>query len=375
MKSKLRAGILAIIAVVVIIAIVVFGKVMRTAASDQEEDRMEITAIDLGAENTGEAAMITDGRGNALLIDSGDRNTREIFRWLDENGYKEREFDTLVSHWHDDHAGNTAEIIENYNVGTVYIPPTDYIYETNEEWSEISYYERVRPYAEGVLEAAKKKGTRVVYTEEGQEIDVGTVKGEVLYCFGCPASKNWYDVQYINNQSSVIMFTGGGSKYLTCGDLQNQAERIVLRSGRSLEADIFKISHHGYIRSNMQEFVNAVNPSYSYFTSNKVTETTYTHEDLDENIIRMGALSNVMSTHYNGTITYRCCDGRIEVQAQRNIRQMHQLLLDKVTGETSRVTLIFNDASPIHLTRKVIGKDKYYNRRIYPNGLPFPVDP
>ena len=106
-----------------------------------------------------------------------------------------------------------------------------------------------------------------------------------------------------------------------------------------------------------------------------MTETTYAHEDLDENIIRMGALSNVMSTHYNGTIVYRCSEGVIEVQAQRNIRQIHQLLLDKETGETSKVTLLFNDASPIHLTKKVIGKDKYYNRRIYPNGLPFPIDP
>ncbi|MBQ8052178.1 MAG: MBL fold metallo-hydrolase [Lachnospiraceae bacterium] len=375
MKSKLRTNNPVIIAVTVIILVMGFSKVSLPAASDPEEDMMEITAIDLGAENTGEAAMITDGRGKALLIDSGDRNTREIFRWLDENGYKEKEFDTLVSHWHDDHAGNTAEIIENYNVGTVYIPPIDYLYETNEEWSEMSYYERLRPYAEGVLEAAKEKGTRIVYTEEGQEIDVGTIKGEVLYCCGCPTSKNWYDVQYINNQSSVIMFTGGGSKYLTCGDLQNQAEKIVLRSGYQLKADIFKMSHHGYIRSNMQAFVNAVNPSYSYFTSNKVTETTYAHEDLDENIIRMGALSNVMSTHYNGTIVYRCSEGVIEVQAQRNIRQIHQLLLDKETGETSKVTLLFNDASPIHLTKKVIGKDKYYNRRIYPNGLPFPADP
>ena len=156
-------------------------------------------------------------------------------------------------------------------------------------------------------------------TQKRTEIDMGTIKGS-LYCCGCPTSKaSRYDVQYINNQSSVIMFTGGGSKYLTCGDLQNQAEKIVLRSGYQLKADIFKMSHHGYIRSNMQAFVNAVNPSYSYFTSNKVTETTCAHEDLDENIHKNGALSSNEHSVIAAP-SYADAAGVIEVQAQRNMR-------------------------------------------------------
>ena len=87
MKSQLRTNIPVIIAVTVIILVMGFDSVCLPRP-DPEEDMMEITAIDLGAENTGEAAMITDGRGKRFLIDAGDRNTREIFRWLDENSYK-----------------------------------------------------------------------------------------------------------------------------------------------------------------------------------------------------------------------------------------------------------------------------------------------
>lgn len=362
---------------VVIGAVIVFVSYIQAHNADlyADQDMMEITAIDLGAENTGEAAMVSDCRGGALLIDSGDTKTREVFRWLDENGYKEKEFDILVSHWHNDHAGNTAEIIETYDVGTVYIPPTNYIYETNEEYSDPEYYGRIRTMAEEIIDTARKRGTEIVYIKEGMEINAGTVKGEVLYCCGSPTSENWYDVQFINNQSSAILFSGGGSKYLTCGDMQRQGEKRLLKSGRPLEADIYKISHHGLDRSNMQKFVNAVNPSYAYFTSNKATETTYLHEDIDDSVPRMDALSNVMSTRYNGTITYFCRNGRIEVHAQRNTVEMYQALLDKKTGETSRITLVFNDACPIHITKKVIQKDKYYNRRISRSGLPFSADP
>lgn len=370
-KGKLQ-GIFVIVSTFVFLLICI--KFLPAGASQTDEDSMVITAIDLGAENTGEATMISDGKGNSILVDSGDRKTRAVFDWLDENGYKNKKFDTLVSHWHDDHAGNTAEIIENYNVGTVYIPPTDYIYETNEEYSDPEYYERIRPYAEEILEAASRRGTRIVYLEKGMEIDAGSVKGLILYCCGSPTSENWYDVQFINNQSSLIMFTGGGSKYLTGGDLQNQAEKRVLKSGQPLQADIFKISHHGYDRSNMEEFIEAVNPTYAYFTSNKATETSYMHEDIYDSVSRMNEISNVMSTRYNGTIRYVCKNGEITVHADRNTQEDLQILTDKVTGKTRRITLVFNDACPIHMTKKVIDTDKYYNRRIYSNEPAFQED-
>lgn len=285
------------------------------------EDMMVITAIDLGAENTGEAAMQADGKGN------------------------------------------TAEVIENYNVGTVYLPPADYAYRSDED-----YYKHEQSYVENIIAAAEKRGTEIVYMEAGQEFPVGSIKAKILYCNGSTYSENWYDVQYFNNQSSVILFSGGGSKYLTGGDIQKQAEKRILKSGQSVEADIFKISHHGYDRSNWQDFVNKVNPTYSYFTANKPTETTYMHEDIQDSVTRMEALSNVMSTRYNGTITYTCSDGEITVEAERNIIEMYQLLTDKETGETRKIKLVFNDAAPIHLTKKMIDTDRYDHQRINADG-------
>ena len=191
--------------------------------------------------------MISDGYGKSLLVDSGDNRNRSVFDWLDANGYKKKEFDTLITHWHDDHAGNTAEIIRRYKVGTLYLPTLEYLDVDYPEYQ--GHYDYEKTIAQEVLKAAKECGTKLVYLEKGLTINVSEVTGEVLYCSDCPLKENWYAVQHVNNQSAAIMFSGGGVKLLMAGDVQAQAEKRILKSGVSIKADIFKLSHHGMDRT------------------------------------------------------------------------------------------------------------------------------
>ena len=189
------------------LAAILFAAAGSWACARTSPDTMVITAIDLQAENTGEATMISDGYGKSLLVDSGDNRNRSVFDWLDANGYKKKEFDTLITHWHDDHAGNTAEIIRRYKVGTLYLPTLEYLDVDYPEYQ--GHYDYEKTIAQEVLKAAKECGTKLVYLEKGLTINVGEVTGEVLYCSDCPLKENWYAVQYVNNQSAAIMFAGG----------------------------------------------------------------------------------------------------------------------------------------------------------------------
>ena len=352
---------------IVLTLILLLAAVLGMPLSSQAaEDTMKIVAIDLGDRNTGEAAMISDGSGKSLLVDSGDTRGRKLFDWLDANGYKNKKFDTLISHWHDDHAGNTAEIILKYNVGTVYMPRTDYLYTDNTAYSS---YERTYYYA--VRDAAEKRGTRVVWLEKGQTISVGSVKGKVLYIYESPRNESDMTVHYINNQSSVIMFTGGGARYLTVGDIEKPAENRLLKSGVSLKADIFKISHHGLDTSNQQKFLDAVNPAYAYFTSNRSDSGHYTTGDVWASVTRAGRNSNVMGTGYNGTITYTCKGGDITVRAERNTKKMYMRLIDKKTNRTRKATFTFNKATEIRMKKKILNPDKYYTQQLNADGTVF----
>lgn len=349
-------------AIMVCLAAGIANTMYVSAASDI----MKVVSIDLGQENTGEATMISDGSGRSLLVDSGDNHNDTIFHWLDRNGYKKKKFDTLVTHWHDDHAGNTAEIIQKYRIGTVYLPSPGYTYKKNTD-----YYKYERGYARRVLAAAKKRGTKVVYLKKGMTIKIGTVRGKVLSVNESPAKENWYDVQYYNNQSAVIMFTGGGSKFLAAGDSQEQSEKRLLKSGVSLKADIYKLSHHGYDRSNSQDLLNTVKPVYAYFSCNKSTPSRYLHNDIKDSVTRTGKASNVMSTRYNGTTTYVCKGGNIRVKAGRNVKKMYQRLIDKKTNKAANVTFVFNKACGIRNIQNVLNSDRYYNRQLNADGTLF----
>ena len=323
---------------------------------------MKIVAIDLGQANTGEAAMISSG-SSSLLIDSGDVHNRSIFTWLDKNGYKNKRFDVYVSHWHDDHAGNTAEIIRKYHVGTLYVPTLSYMKAENTD-----YYKVRLQMARDCINAAKARGTKIVYLKKGLSFKVGGVSAKVLYCNGSPYSENWYGVQHINNESAVTMFTGGGVKFLSAGDIQEQAEKRILSSGVSIKADIFKLNHHGYIRSNTQKFLNAVDPTYAYFTSNSVKAGSYTSSAVSDSVSRMGKIANTFGTRYNGNVTFTCSNGEIRVSAQRNYRKMYQKLTNRSTGKTKTITTSFNKKCSIRKVSKALNLDKYKNQQVNAKG-------
>ena len=366
-----RAKILLFMLLPGIVAGAVLGALLGAPVlSRAAEDTMKIVAIDLGERNMGDAAMISDGSGRSLLVDSGDTRGKAIFNWLDANGYRNKKFDTLITHWHDDHAGNTARIILDYNVGTVYMPRTDYLYTDPTVYSS---YERTFFYA--VRDAALKRGTRIVWLQQGQTINVGSVKGRVLYISGSPRKESDMTVNYINNQSAVIMFTGGGAKYLTAGDIEKPAENRLLNAGVSLRADIFKLNHHGTDTSNQQKFLDAVDPTYAYFGSNRSTATQFTTGEVRASVTRMGSIANVLGTGYNGTITYTCTGGNITVNAERNVKKMYQRLIDKKTGKTTKATYSFNKLTEIRKINKILNTNKYYNQQLNADGSVFTGSP
>ena len=330
-------------------------------------DKMKIVSIDLGQENTGEATMISDGKGKSLLLDSGDNHNDSVFKWLNKNGYRRKKFDTLVTHWHDDHAGNTAKIIERYNVGTVYLPSTSYVYKENSD-----YYRYERGYATRILAAAKKHGTKVVYLKKGKTIKVGSVKGKVLSVNALPKKqRDQGNVHYFNNQSAVIMFSGGGAKFLAAGDSQKELEEKLVKSGTSLKADIYKLSHHGYDGSNNKMFVDAIRPALAYFSNYLSTPSKYTRDDIRGSVNRVEKTANVMSARYNGTITYICQGGNIRVKAGRNVKKMYQRVINKKTNKAQNITIAFNKASKIHSISSILNTKEYYNRQLNAKGSMF----
>ena len=358
-----RSAFLHILALAVIIPVLACSLKLN---ADAGSSKMIITAIDLGAENTGDATMIKDQNGKALLVDSGDNHNRTIFAWLDRNGYKKKKFDTLVTHWHDDHAGNTAEIIRKYNVGTVYIPPLDYVNKHN-----TSYYKYERTYVSKTLAAAKARGTKVVYLKKGMKFNVGSVSAKVLYVCGSPESESSYDIMYFNNNSAAIMFEGGGAKLLMSGDLMKAGEKRLVNSGQDIKADIFQLNHHGYDGSNNQFFLDKVDPAFAWFSNYNSTPSKYSVGLISASVTRIGKRANTFSTRYNGNIKFTCSGGTITANAGKNTVKMYEKLTNIKTGKSVKKAYVFNKACGVHLDKTLFDVSKYYNQQLNAKGAIF----
>ena len=361
--DKKRSAFLRIWTLAVIISVLACSLKLT---ADAGSSKMIITAIDLGEKNTGDATMITDQNGKALLVDSGDNHNRTIFAWLDRNGYKKKKFDTLVTHWHDDHAGNTAEIIHKYNVGTVYIPPLDYVNKHNS-----SYYKYERTYVSKTLAAAKARGTKVVYLKKGMKFKVGSVSAKILYICGSPESESYYDIMYFNNNSAAIMFEGGGAKLLMSGDLMQAGEKRLVNSGQDIKADIFQLNHHGYDGSNNQFLLDKVDPAFAWFSNNNSTPSRYSSGSINASVTRIGRIANTFSTRYNGNIRFTCSGGKITANAGRNTVKMYEKLTSIKTGTTVKKSYVFNKACGVHLDKTIFDTSKVYNQQLNSKGAIF----
>ena len=333
----------------------------RTQAAAAES--MVIYAIDLGANNRGEATMVVDGTGGSLLIDTGIDEGNELFKWLNKQKYQKKKFNLLITHWHDDHIAYAERLIRSYRIGTVYIPGTEYA---------DSHYKRIR---DNIVSAAKARKTKVVTLQEGDTIRVGNVvKGKVLYVNGYHENDSDDGSRY-NNQSAAIMFTGGGSRFLTCGDAQKEEEELILKKGVNVRADIFKMNHHGYYEKDATwKFIKKVRPSYAWFNTSDVKDDTEEHYrplSVREIVRQTDTISNVFATRYNGTIRFCCYRGKIEVSAERNTSKMYRVLKNKKTGKESTVTFTFNTASIPTLTKKLIDPAVYTSRQVDYKGRMF----
>jgi competence protein ComEC len=95
------------------------------------------------------------------------------------------------------------------------------------------------------------------------------VQFEVLY----PSPQIYADAMLKdNNRSCVLKITSQAGSILLTGDIEKQAERDLLSSNaesaqKKLKSDVIIVPHHGSKTSSTMDFVAAVKPSISIFTT------------------------------------------------------------------------------------------------------------
>jgi len=203
-------------------------------------DNLVLTCLDVGH---GQAILAQlPGKAN-VLFDAGslygnDIGTRIVSPYLDYIGI--RKIDALiVSHNDTDHINGIPEVVENCNVRSVYANRA--FFDGKDVWGT----------AEFLNDCLIEKGLEIKHIEA--ELNLGSDASIKIL---------WPNEQLFNNEdlsdndkSLVSLIEFAGVKILLCSDIEEFAQRELLRLHPDLKADLVVVPHHGSTSTLDAEFL------------------------------------------------------------------------------------------------------------------------
>ena len=213
-----------------------FDDFADTGTNDTQSD-FQVHDIDVGQ---GDSSLVIC-EGKALLIDAGENgHETEVINYLRNLGIRKLDY-IIVTHQHSDHIGGMPEVLDEFDADNIIMPRL-----TKAQTPTNSTYR-------AFLEAIKESDAKVISSKVGASYSLGSA---MFYIYG-PVTD---DAEDINSMSVVTKVTYGENSFLFSGDAETDEENEVLDTGADVDADVYKMGHHGSYTSSSKEFLNAVTP-------------------------------------------------------------------------------------------------------------------
>ncbi len=234
---------------------------------------LKVHFLDVGQ---GDSIFVELPNGECMLIDCSERDyAGGIISFIDMLGY--RKINHLVAtHPHADHIGGMETVINNFDIGEVYMP---------EAVSETKTFMNL-------LEALDKKNASITVATAGVEIDFGSgAYGK----FVAPVDI----VDDLNNCSAVLHLTFGERAFLFTGDAEIMEEDTI---SDNIKADVLKAGHHGSSTSSGSMFLKKVGAEIAVISCGKDNSYGHPHREALERFENAG-IKQIYRTDASGNIT------------------------------------------------------------------------
>ncbi|MBQ8759762.1 MAG: MBL fold metallo-hydrolase [Clostridia bacterium] len=249
-------------AVVVIIAII-FMLSEKTGRSNIKEEISDgdnysyVHFLDVGQ---GDCTLIESADGQYALIDTSTQSASgKIISYLEKEGVEKLEF-ILFTHPHEDHIGCGDEIIENFNVGTVYM---------TEKVEDTTAY---RNLLDAITVSKQENNTSVICPEKDDVFKLSDIEFTVL------SDGSLFDD--LNDSSICLKMELGKSTFIFTGDAETKVERYILEGGENVSAEVYKCAHHGSSTSNSEDFIDAVHPDIAIISCGNDNSYGHPHDEV-----------------------------------------------------------------------------------------------
>lgn len=302
--------------------------------------------------------VLLESKGEYLLMDTCiEAEENQLISWLKANNVNN--LSLYISHYHADHTGLILPIIndEAFTIDKVYVPTLEAItpYATEEykstnadNWKSMNA--AVVTY-NSIKNKEEEKNYEMVELQKGSSFQIGDATVTIVGPTKKFTMEEFTDENavghFFNNLSLVALVKVDDVTYFTAGDMEKESEASLLASSTNVKADILKINHHGLNTGTTEALINAIKPTYAFYT---YEEETYNSNDLiKEQVTNVEKWANVYSRGYNGTTVFTIKDNEISVSAEKNVSHVTIDSVDQDKKSMHKQTIDFNKESPMYI--------------------------
>lgn len=225
-------------------------------------ERIKIYFFDVGQADS----ILLTSNEQTMLIDAGaNEKGKTVVKNLQNLGVTK--IDYLVgTHPHEDHIGGLDDVINNFEIGTIYMPKI----QTNTKTFE------------DVLDAVKNKNLKITAPKVGDTFNVGNINCEIMSCDSELAEKE----NNLNLSSIVIRAEFKEQSYLFMGDAETKNEN----SRTWKQANVLKVGHHGSDTSSSKNFLNQIKPQIAIIQVGKDNSYGHPKQEILNRLAKLGIL-------------------------------------------------------------------------------------
>ena len=246
-----------------------------TSVSTFSGDTLRVNYIDVGQ---GDSIFIQLPNNETMLIDAGEAyKSDNVINYLNDLGITKIDY-VVGTHPHTDHIGGLEEVINTFDIGSIYMPRASSTSKTYED----------------LLTTISNKGLKIKTAKSGVVVlDDDNLKLEFI----APNSDSYSE---LNNYSAVLKLTYLDNTFLFMGDAETLSEEEITSE---IKADVIKVGHHGSDSSSSLEFVKKVSPEYAIIMVGEGNSYNHPYQSIIDRYENVGA--KVLRTDLDGNIV---CD-------------------------------------------------------------------